>query len=220
MIYLSSTTGIDPKYKWDEFGIMFSSKYKIGGLKDALDEGARWMMDNNQFTGDFNAKTWISSLIDFLPYQKTCIGIPVPDKVADCLGTLRMFSRYFQIVRDLGYPVAFVSQDGITPEMVPWDYMDVLFVGGTNEHKLYDEATLVIAEAKAREKWVHVGRVNSFSRIDRFWMVDSVDGTGLSIDAGNKRAERVNEYAVAVSRCRHRKSGKLDSTGQYTLEIA
>ena len=51
MIYLSSTTGIDEDYKWNEFGVMFSAKHKIGGLKQALEEGAKWMMDNNQFTG-------------------------------------------------------------------------------------------------------------------------------------------------------------------------
>lgn len=225
MIYLSSTTNIPEKYQWNQFGIMFSAKYTIGGLNDALDAGALWMMDNNEFAGGFDAKLWYSALIKYLPYQSTCLGIPIRDKVGDALETIRLFSRYYQSVKDLGYKVAFVSQDGITPEITPWDYFDVLFVGGSDEHKLGIEAITMIAEAKGRGKWVHIGRVNSSKRIKEFWMADSVDGTHLTMlkqrTNGEGRTEQLdnetNFFATSVEYCRNKKSGKLGTNGQYTI---
>lgn len=221
MIYLSSTTNLPDEYKWNEFGVMFSARYTIGGLTDALDAGASWMMDNNEFSGGFDASMWVSALVKYAPYRATCLGIPVRDKVGDALETLRLFSQYWRIVKDLGYPVAFVSQDGIAPELTPWDYIDVLFVGGTDTHKLGNEAGAMIAEAKQRGKQVHVGRVNSARRIKQFWMCDSVDGTGLNIDAGVSRLARVREYVSGIHYCRNRKAGKLGVNGQYQLmEVA
>lgn len=227
MIYLSSTTNIPEQYR-DCFGIMFSAKYRVGGLDEALSDGWRWMMDNNNFTGDFDAKTWIQMLLKHLSYKDSCIGIPIPDRLGNALETLRLFSRYHQIVKDLGYPVAFVTQDGITPEIAPWDYFDVLFVGGTDDHKLGPESIAMIAEAKARGKHIHIGRVNSALRIKRFWMADSVDGTFLttyrrqkpneSESARDKRyLHRLTLLAEAVKYCRNKKNGHINPKGQYLI---
>ena len=216
MIYLSSTTEIPKEYQ-DNFGIMFSAKYTIGGLKKLLNAGAYWMMDNNNFTGDFDIKKWLNQLLKNLPYQDSCIGIPVPDSIGDSLKTIRLFSQYYKVVSDMGYKVSFVSQDGITPEITPWDSFDVLFVGGTDRHKLSDEAVIMIAEAKLRGKWVHVGRVNSAKRIKRFWMVDSVDGTHLTKVTGDERANSFNKFNNAVEYCRNKKCGSLGNDGQYQI---
>lgn len=164
-------------------------------------------------------------LLKYLPHQGTCLGIPIPDVVGDALATLRQFSQYWRGVKDLGYPVAFVSQDGITPEITPWDYFDVLFVGGSDDHKLGNEAGAMIAEAKHRGKWVHVGRVNRASRIKQFWMCDSVDGTWLTAIRNRKNgAKRHNRLADeselcagAIRWCINRKSGVLGVNGQYQL---
>lgn len=220
MIYLSSTTGIPTEYQWDEFGVIFIAKYTIGGLDEALANGAPCMMDNNEFAGDFDAQKWTAALLRYMPYRATCLGIPVRDKVSDALETLRRFAQYHTIVRDLGYPVAFVTQDGVSPEFAPWQHFDVLFVGGTDEHKLGAEALAMIAEAKRQGKHIHIGRVNSASRIRQFWMADSVDGTGLNMDAGEQRLRRVEEYVSAIRWCRNRKSGVLGVNGQYRMEIA
>jgi len=119
-----------------------------------------------------------------------------------------------------------VSQDGITPEITPWDFFDTLFVGGTDTHKLSNEAGIMIAEAKGRGKWVHVGRVNSETRIKRFWMADSVDGTQLTIIGkganGQSRQERqsqdIERLATAVRYCRNKKDGQVIATGQYVMK--
>jgi hypothetical protein len=224
MIYLASTTSIPEKYQ-PEFGVMFSALYPVGSLNDALDNGWKWMMDNNNFNNKFTAEVWIKALIKYLPYKNNCVGIPIPDIVGDALVTIRQFSQYWRIVHDLGYPVAFVSQDGITPEITPWDYFEVLFVGGTDDHKLHNEAGIMIAEAKERGKWVHVGRVNSPKRIKKFWMCDSVDGTELtsirSRKNGELREERLEKQIIAISNvvqyCNNKKSGRLGTNGQTTI---
>lgn len=224
MIYLSSTTKIPEQYRTC-YGLMFSARYTIGGLNDALESGWRWMMDNNEFAGGFAIDTWVAALLKYSKYKDTCLGIPIRDKVGDALETLRLFSQYWRIVKDFGYPVAFVTQDGITPELAPWNYFDVLFVGGTDEHKLGQEAGIMIAEARARGKWVHIGRVNSWSRIERFWMADSVDGTELTQirtrTNGETRQERltgqVEQIAKAVEYCRNKKIGRVNTIGQYSL---
>ena len=222
MIYLSSTTNLPDRYKWAEFGVMFSAKHSIGGLSEALDGGAVWMMDNNAFTSGFDAGVWLGSLLKYRSFADSCAGIPVPDIVGDALGTLQLFSRYHQIVRDLGYPVAFVSQNGITPEITPWDWFDVLFVGGDDDHKLGPEAGVMIAEAKSRGKAVHVGRVNSAKRIKQFWMCDSVDGTRLTFDrkSGHDTTAKVAVlFASSVQWCNNRKTGTLGTNGQYNMSM-
>ena len=198
---------------------MFSAAHIVGGLAPALDSGTRWMMDNNQFTGDFTFYRWMSQLIKYHKYRDTCLGIPIPDEVGDALATLQMFGQYYAGVRDLGYPVAFVSQNGITPAITPWDLFDVLFVGGDDAHKLGPEAGLMIAEAKNRRKWVHVGRVNSYQRITQFWMADSVDGSGLIRDAGGQRAERLASYSAAIQYANAKNNGNVTATNQYGLGV-
>lgn len=227
MIYLASMTSIPEQYQ-EEFGVMFSALYPVGGLNDALDNGWKWMMDNNQFSGNFDAKTWLTALLKYLPYKENCIGIPIPDVVGNALETLRRFSQYWRVVHDLGYPVAFVSQDGITPEITPWNYFDVLFVGGTNDHKLHDEASIMIAEARERGKRVHIGRVNYPKRLRQFWMADSVDGTGITStrrrrngeteeDAMARQLKLISDLSSAVKFCRNKKSGRLGIDGQSKI---
>ena len=121
------------------------------------------------------------------------------------------------MVKDLGFPVAFVSQDGITTEIAPWDYIDVLFVGGTDDHKLGNEAGIMIAEALDRQKRVHIGRVNSPSRIKKFWMADSVDGTHLTKETGDNRELAFDKFSEAVEYCNNKKKGLINAKGQGKL---
>ena len=57
-----------------------------------------------------------------------------------------------------------------------------MFIGGTANWKTSQEAGDLIAEAKRRNKWVHVGRVNSYSRMRAVAALgaDSVDGTHIA----------------------------------------
>jgi hypothetical protein len=110
--------------------------------------------------------------------------------VGDAAATLTRFWQYAPVIREHGYKIAFVTQDGLTMDAVPWDEFDVLFIGGTDTHKLH-EAWPFIAEAKRRGVWVHVGRVNSAKRISMFSMADSCDGTTLAIEPSTRNQARM-----------------------------
>jgi len=112
----------------------------------------------------------------------------VPDVVGCHEGTAFCFASWWPLLAPLRLPLAFVAQNGATPDNIPWTLFDTLFVGGTTEGdeggewKTSPAAAAVIREAKARRKWVHVGRVNSETRVR--WCVangaDSIDGSGFS----------------------------------------
>lgn len=104
--------------------------------------------------------------------------ITAPDVVADWPATVDLFRHWWRSVERVG-PVAIVLQDGATASSVPWDAIDAVFVGGTTEWKMNRDAEALILEARWREKWVHVGRVNTWRRLKwaRSHGVDSVDGT-------------------------------------------
>lgn len=108
-----------------------------------------------------------------------CVFAVAPDVVADAAATLTRSAPWLPVIRGLGYPVAFVAQDGQESLPVPWDEFDVLFIGGSTAWKLSEHAHQLATEAKAHGKHVHMGRVNSLRRL-RFaqWIgADSCDGT-------------------------------------------
>ena len=137
------------------------------------------MLDNGAFSDKWSEASWLDALQRWQPYTATCIAAVCPDVVGDAAATLQRFRQYAPVIREYGYPVAFVTQDGLRMQDVPWDDFAVLFIGGTDNHKL-NESMPFIMEGKRRGKWVHVGRVNSARRIAQFWMADSADGTILA----------------------------------------
>ena len=158
------------------------------------------MMDNGAFQRKgFDEKHWLLWLEKMQPYRQNCIAIVAPDVLTkhedgsvtgDWSATVEKFKLYAPTIREYGYPVAFVSQDGLLVENTPWGEFDVLFIGGSDRHKL-SEAWELITEAKRRGIWIHVGRVNSIQRIDMFWMVDSCDGTTLAFEPSMKNQRRI-----------------------------
>jgi len=120
-------------------------------------------------------------MLEWYEDKTACLFSLVPDCPFDAEGTIEWFWRYEKYVRDLGYPVGLASQNGMTSEMVPWEAIDCLFIGGDDAHKRGPEGRNLIIGAKMRGKHVHVGRVNS-GRVIRnyFWMADSWDGTTLA----------------------------------------
>jgi hypothetical protein len=140
-----------------------------------------WAADN----GCFNERTYAGDdrWFAWLSRQDPtgCLFATAPDVVGDHDATLERSLPWLPRIRALGYPAAFVLQDGATAENVPWDEFDVAFVGGSDAFKL-GGADELIREAQRRNKRVHVGRVNSGKRYERFALmgVDSADGTFLA----------------------------------------
>ncbi len=124
-------------------------------------------------------------------WQQWCLFAVVPDVVGDAEATLALFRKHAPTVREIGYRVAFVAQDGIERIEIPWDDSDVIFIGGSTAFKLAETTYQLIREAKRRKKWVHIGRVNSLERNLAFLAAgaDSADGTVLRFDP-NRPVER------------------------------
>lgn len=166
-----------------------------------------WAADNGCFAaGDsFDLYRWLRWL-DGLT-RVGCLFAAAPDVVGDAGATIERSMPVLEQVRGLGFPAAFVAQNGIERMDVPWDAFDVLFVGGApecvpcrwvkpiadrrddcptcrrplSEWKLGEGAHAVTAAAKERGKWAHLGRVNSLRRLRAAAtsQYDSADGTYL-----------------------------------------
>jgi hypothetical protein len=206
-IYLSPVWHtVIPQYR-EEFGYI-DNIYK-GGVSAAITSGHRWLLDNSVYSGAFDFTKWLVILDAYVDYRNACIGIVVPDVlhqnpdgtvVGDWRATITRFEELAPEVRKRGYRVVLVSQDGLPISEVPWSDLDVLFIGGSDKHKM-SEAWGLIAEAKRRNKWVHVGRVNSDDRIMLFWMADSWDGTTLAIEPSPRNQRRmINAARCATAR--------------------
>lgn len=152
------------------------TRWGLSTIKD----GTVWAADNEAFTGKFNPERFYDWLLDMRTYRTTCLFVASPDRVADATETTRLYAIHAPLIRALGYPVAFVAQDGQSAAGLPRDY-DVLFIGGTTQWKLGTGADACIYAARRAGKWVHVGRVNTQRRIRHFQRigVDSVDGTSV-----------------------------------------
>ena len=144
-------------------------------------DGWTWAADNGCFATRWDDRTWMTWLASKAD-PETALFATVPDVVADHRGTMDRWHHWHQAVTDLGYRPAFVLQDGVVTDEIPWDQMGALFIGGTTEFKLSETARTVTQMARAQGKWVHMGRVNSRKRIQTAyeWGCNSVDGTFLA----------------------------------------
>jgi hypothetical protein len=142
-------------------------------------EGVPWAADNGAFSG-FNETAFLKMLDRLEPWRETCLFVACPDVVGDSTATLDQFQEWAP--RLTPWPLALVAQDGLTTDAVPWWRIDALFIGGTTEFKLSPEAAILVREANIRERWVHMGRVNTIRRMvyANSIGVDSIDGTSFS----------------------------------------
>jgi len=130
--------------------------------------------------------TWLTGLVAGREHR--CLFAVAPDvfnpDLGDSMGavSLRYSAMFLCDVRALGVPVALVAQNGLTPDMVPWDDIDWIFIGGTTEWKLSRHAAVLCGAARERGKGVHMGRVNSARRwaIAEVFGCDTADGTFLA----------------------------------------
>jgi len=145
-------------------------------------DGVAFCMDNGAFSDKFDEAKWWRFLTENAHAARDCLFAVAPDVVGDAAATIERSLPWLPKIRALGYPAAFVAQDGQEHLTVPWDEFDCLFIGGTTSWKLGPYARELVREAKARGKWVHMGRVNS----ERRWRYadaigcDSCDGTFLT----------------------------------------
>lgn len=116
--------------------------------------------------------------------------VVAPDEPFKAAETLEQFPQWSDEIRALGLPVAFAAQDGVENMEIPWDKIDVLFIGGSTDWKIgnfgdsFNGAWVrMFREAERRGIPIHMGRVNSGVRIDiaEYGLgCSTVDGTFLA----------------------------------------
>ena len=149
-------------------------------MKSVQHTGLVWAADNGAFSG-FDPKRFRRFLAR-ITLHPGCLFVVVPDVVADAKATLERFDEWALEVRVTGQPLAFVGQNGAEGMDIPWSEFDAWFIGGSTEWKLSQASVDLVAEAKARGKWVHCGRVNSMKRLAWAYRIgcDSCDGSSYS----------------------------------------
>jgi len=149
-----------------------------------------WGADTGCFSAGGAQQFHMSDYLRWLDSRprESCLFATAPDVLGDPVATLERSIPAFPEIARLGFKRALVAQDGLELLTVPWDSFDCLFLGGRRaekrggyEWKLSPAAAGLAHEAKQRGKWVHMGRVNSFTRLKHAASIgcDSADGTFL-----------------------------------------
>jgi hypothetical protein len=153
------------------------------GYHRRVDRYSCFAADNGCF-GDKWVEDKHLSWLEQLPRER-CLFAVAPDVYPDAEATLNRSIGYFDLIRDMGFPVALVAQDGAEDLDMPWDDFDCLFIGGERtmdprkEWKVSAIAERLVHRARNQGKWVHMGRVNSVGRMERARSMGchSADGT-------------------------------------------
>jgi hypothetical protein len=142
--------------------------------------GIPWAADNAAFSG-FDPDAF-ARMLEHLAGVPGCLFVVAPDVVADATATLDQFGSWADRIHAAGLPVALAAQDGLEQLTVPWNDLEAFFVGGSTHWKLSPTTAALVAEAKRRGKWVHMGRANSGMRFEYAKAIgcDSVDGSKFS----------------------------------------
>lgn len=142
-----------------------------------------WAADNDCFQG-LDRKAYLKMLAHLTEVDTSnLLFVTAPDVVGDSTASLSYFHSYAPLLHDLELPIAFVGQDGLTISATPWDEFAAFFIGGSTEWKMGFSAARLAREAKERGKLVHMGRVNSVTRVRYAQSIgcDSIDGTQFSM---------------------------------------
>lgn len=181
----SHGTGIIPQP--DSYGPSVCALYPV----HALDNGCVSVINgapvpNPSWTPD-RWRRWL----DRMP-RAGCLFAVVPDVVGDAEATLRCWEKYESVVAGMGFPRAFVLQNGQERHAVP--PAEAVFIGGDTAWKLGHMAAFLTLQAQHSGQHVHMGRANSLKRLRRAAEMhcDSADGTFL------KFAPKINGPRLAA----------------------
>ena len=195
------------------YGILTSPKHF--GPVAGITSGLPWAADNGAFTGgslpgDFAA--WLATMEE---YRATCLFVVCPDVVSDADKTIELYYTWRHLF--VGWPVAFVAQDGQEDLPLPcaredddddtYDFQ-TLFVGGSTQWKESEAAIEVIKRAQMLGKHIHIGRVNWGRRYRLFRQIAGsenftcdgtltrFDGVSITLAAWKKLENETNVMAL------------------------
>ena len=182
MLYLSGSIPQSEAIR-DRMRAMGVGIMRTPGMGNSLDVVASfpcWAADNGCFSAKWDPTRWLAFLTRFASVPN-CLFAVCPDVVGDAVATRTRWDEWAPTVRALGYPVAYVLQDGEDGSTIPAD-ADWLFIGGSTQYKLSTTVAGIVAVTALP---VHMGRVNSIRRLAlaaRFGCT-SADGTFLAYGA-------------------------------------
>lgn len=194
MLYLATASG--PKVR-DAMAAGQLGQMVTPEAGNRIVPGVAWALDNGCFSDRWTPQRWLAELEKDAGVPG-CLFAVVPDVVADADETDRLWHQWRAVPKDLGYPVAYVGQNGCTE--VPAD-ADALFIGGDDRWKLGDQARRLAVQARSAGLWVHMGRVNSLRRLRYAAEIgcDSVDGTYLRWGP-DRNLPKLTNYLLTVAR--------------------
>lgn len=162
----------------------FPNGFVTGQLITPLTGFSRWAksfaIDNGAFSR-FNKTGFASLLKREEASQETCLFVCCPDVVGSARRTLEVFQRRHYFI-PVSWKHALVAQDGIEDLDIPWHDFHCLFLGGRDPWKDSQAAQDVVKAAKLLGKHVHIGRVNTPDRYERYARLraDTCDGSGVA----------------------------------------
>ena len=152
-------------------------------MQTVSEAGHRWALDNGCFN-QYEPKKILRELVKWQGLSG-CLFAVLPDVVGNHAETYQLSMAWMGIYHALGYPPAFVLQNGCTVRDVPYNDIAAVFIGGDNAFKKSPELAEIILEANRRGLWVHAGRVGGLSRFRKYrdseLKINSFDSTGFSI---------------------------------------
>lgn len=99
-----------------------------------LEPWVEWIADNgiysNAYPGDSGYLSWLVAHAD---YRSRCRFAVAPDVVADHDATLARSWPMLRPIRGTVGRVALCAQNGATPDDLPWDHIDAVFLAGIVE---------------------------------------------------------------------------------------
>ena len=185
MIYLATpnTQGVKDAIAAGRLGALLTPD-SWSSLNEPQSSRFPWVgLDNGCFSTKrkWSESRWVDWLQVMVPRQPECLFAVVPDVVGDHERTMERWLQFSPTVKKMGYPAAFVVQDGATIDALPFDQMDALFMGGSTEFKLSQAAWEMADHARSLGVWTHLGRCNSFTRLRAAaHTYRSADGTYLA----------------------------------------
>lgn len=157
-------------------------------IAETVADGITIAADNDGFGGvDFEAFERMLEALE--PYAESVKFVTVPDVVCDARGTFTLWGEWAPKVRARGLTPALVLQNGMVAsadgvrfehDVIAWDEIGAVFVGGDDDYKQGVDVALIVLAARKIGRWVHVGRVNTVRRLRHAMALgaDSVDGSG------------------------------------------
>jgi hypothetical protein len=130
-------------------------------------------LDNGCFKR-FDEEKYFNMLDKIKTHKLQPIFVTIPDSFLDPQKTLELYRKFAPRIKKYNFPLAYVIQDGCTPEEVPNDIF-CCFIGGSVNWKIS-----CVKKFLGLRGWLHIGRVNTYRRL--MWAkqyADSVDGTSL-----------------------------------------